>query len=44
MNVLNALYTGIILGMVSANEKRRYIETSPLIGLDYTQKNPCICL
>ena len=33
-------YTGIILGMGSANERRRYIITPPLIGWAHTQNDP----
>ena len=33
--------TGIILSMGSANERRRYIVTSPLTGWAYTQNDPC---
>ena len=35
--------TGIILGMGSANERRRYIHviTPPLIGWIHTQNDPC---
>ena len=32
---------GINLGIVSADETRRYIVTSPLIGWAHTQYNPC---
>ena len=32
----------IIMWMYSANERRRYIVTSSLIGLVHTQKNPCL--
>ena len=32
---------GIILCMPPANERRRYIVTSPLIGWAHTQNNPC---
>ena len=32
----------IILGMGSANERRRYIVTSFLIGWAHTQNDPCI--
>ena len=35
-------YSGIILGMDSANERRRYIVTPPLIGWAHTQKDPWI--
>ena len=34
-------YSGIILGMCSANERRRYIVTRPLIDWDHTEKNSC---
>ena len=36
----NLYITGIILGMGSANESRRYNVTSSLIG--WSQNNPCI--
>ena len=36
-------WAGIVLGMGSANERRRYIATS-LIGLDHTQNDPCLRL
>ena len=36
-----ALYRGIILGMGSANERRRYIVTSSLIGWAHTQNGTC---
>ena len=32
---------GIILGMSSANERRRYNVTPPLIGRAHTQNDPC---
>ena len=32
---------GVILGMGSANERRRYIVTSSLIGWAHTQNDPC---
>ena len=34
------MYTGVILGMGSANEARRYNETSPLIGWTHSQDDP----
>ena len=34
-------YPGIILGMGSANERRRYIVTSSLIGWAHTYNDPC---
>ena len=34
-------YTGIIQGMGSANESRRYNVTSALIGLAHAQNDPC---
>ena len=40
-NAPNGEYTGIILGMDSANERRRYIVTSSLIGWVHTQNDPC---
>ena len=43
--MLNKIYDtiwGIILGMGSANERRRYIVTSSLIGWAHTQNDPCI--
>ena len=33
-------YIWIILSMASANERRRYIVTSPLIGWAHTQNDP----
>ena len=33
--------TGVILGMGSANERRRYIVTSSFIDWAHTQRNPC---
>ena len=36
-------YPGIILWMHPANEKQRYIVTSPLIGWPHTQNDPCVC-
>ena len=36
-----ALYRGIILGVGLANERRRYIVTSSLIGWAHTQNGPC---
>ena len=35
-------YSGIILCMSSANERRRFIVTSSLIGWAHTQTNPCM--
>ena len=35
------IYPGIILGIGSANESRRYIVLSSLIGWAHTQNNPC---
>ena len=37
-------YCGIILCMRPANERRRYVVTSSLIGWAHTQKYPCIML
>ena len=36
--------SGIILDMGSANEKRRYIVTSSLIGWAHTENDPCVWL
>ena len=38
---LEKLYTGIILGMDSANERRHCIVTPPLIGWAHTQNDYC---
>ena len=35
-------YTGIIVGMVSANERRRYIVTSSLFDWDHSQNDPWV--
>ena len=37
-----SVVSGIILCMHSANERRRYIVTSPLIGWVHTQKDPWV--
>ena len=36
--------SGIILYMRPANERRRYIVTSSLIGWMHTQNDPCMCV
>ena len=36
------MYAGIILWMHPANERRRYIVTSPLIGWTHSQIDPCV--
>ena len=38
---LKKSHSGIILGMGSNNERRRYYITSPLIGWAHTQNDPC---
>ena len=40
-NLYKFYCTGIILGMGWANERRRYILTSSLIGYAHTQNDPC---
>ena len=37
-------FTGIILGMGSSNERRRYIVKSSLIGWGHTQDDPCFTM
>ena len=37
-------FTGIILGMGSANKRRRYNLTPSLIGWAHTQNNPCFTI
>ena len=47
MNKINFIYLpGMILGMGSANENRRYNVTSVLIGWAHIQNDPCkaVCL
>ena len=39
-----AQYHGIILGIGSANERRRYIVTSSFIGWAHTLNDPCIII
>ena len=39
--VYKELRAGVILGMDSANERRRYYVTPPLIGRAHTQNDPC---
>ena len=41
IEALGSRDTGIILGMGSANERRRHIVTSSLIGWVHTQNDPC---
>ena len=39
---LNNIFSGIILGMASVNERSPYIVTSLLIGWPHTQNAPCL--
>ena len=41
INIVKDIYSGIVLAMGSANERRRYIVTLPLIGQAHTQNDPC---
>ena len=44
LNVNIVVYTVIILCMRRANERRRHIVTSSLIGSAHTQSDPCISI
>ena len=41
---LHSIHTGILLGIGSANERKRYYVTAYLIGQAYTQNDTCRCV